>query len=89
MYNTLEDLWMGNIQPATRPLTKEIEDLYNAVAPIRNELFDKLSPEHQKMLNTMLELSSSLHHALERDSFIVGFRLATRLMTESMCTPER
>lgn len=51
------------------------------------EAWDKLDALLTPLGNTVLEMASEYGEAKERDGFLNGFRIATRLMMESLMVP--
>ncbi len=87
MKQTLSDLWHGDINPInekreadnekTKKLRGELEIYYNI-------LWNKLDTEGKQVLDKLRSSHTELSLIDEEDSFIQGFSLAVKMMTESL-----
>ena len=87
MKQTLSDLWHGNINPIsekreaddekTKKLRGELEICYNI-------LWSKLDSEGKQVLDKLRSYHKELSITDTEDSFIQGFSLAVKMMTESL-----
>ena len=87
MKQTLSDLWHGNINPIsekretddekTKKLRGELEICYNI-------LWSKLDSEGKQVLDKLRSSHNELSITDTEDSFIQGFSLAVKMMTESL-----
>ena len=83
MYETLINLYNGNLEltkPLTNfPLQKHYQKEYGKLKKQLNSLLDE---DGNKVLDSLLEVSSLENGYGDYDSFITGYRLATLLMVE-------
>ncbi len=80
----LEDLWNGSLCPAENDLSLEAHDAMISITKETKKLTEKLSPEQSKMLGKISNLRVKHMEIVKRDSFAAGFRLAMKLMMDSL-----
>ena len=86
MRNTLEDLYYGNITPGVQQITpnSELKRAVDRVARFEDQLMERLDDEGQAILAKLIESKDEAESITALENFILGFRLGTRLMAESM-----
>ena len=86
MRNTLEDLYYGNITPGKHQITpdSELKRAMDRIARFESQLTERLDKEGQTILAKLIESKDEIEGITALENFILGFRLGTRLMAESM-----
>ena len=86
MRNTLEDLYYGNLTPGKQQLApnSELKKATDRVTRFENQLTERLDEDGQTILAKLIESRDEIESITARENFILGFRLGTRLMAESM-----
>ena len=86
MRNTLEDLYYGNITPGQQQIapTSELKRATDRVARFESQLTERLDEDGQTILAKLVESQHEIDRITALENFILGFRLGTRLMAESM-----
>ena len=86
MRNTLEDLYYGNITPGQQQITpnSELKRATDRVARFESQLTERLDEDGQAILAKLIESKDEIESITALENFILGFRLGTRLMAESM-----
>lgn len=82
----LEDLYYGNICPWERSVKKESHEQKAVQLMVTNEekLRATLTDQQKEMLDKYRDSYNKLLAICERESFVVGYVLATRIMVEVM-----
>ena len=86
MRNTLEDLYYGNITPGAQQITpnSELKRATDRVTRFESQLTERLDEDGQTILEKLVESQHEINSITALENFILGFRLGTRLMAESM-----
>ena len=86
MRNTLEDLYYGNITPGAQQIVpnSELKRATDRVARFEDQLTERLDEDGKAILAKLIESRDEIESITARENFILGFRLGTRLMAESM-----
>ncbi len=87
--NILEELWYGNIYPNEQAIKQNSEyalSLHKVVDEKEN-LLSSLSPELQKAIEKLMDVQMEAAVIAERDAFVMGFRLATRIIVDGLTDP--
>ena len=82
----LEELWYGRINPSqrTQPDDKSASELTKQIVEKEDELTTLLSEKAKEILDQMRDKQLDLSTSNEREAFISGFRLGSRIMLEIM-----
>lgn len=82
----LEDLYYGNIHPWERAVKKESREQKAVQLMVTNEerLRATLTDQQKEMLDKFRDSCNKLLAICERESFVSGYVLATRIMVEVM-----
>lgn len=82
----LEDLYYGNIHPWERSVKKESHEQKAVQLMVSNEekLRETLTDQQKEMLDKYRDSYNKLLAICERESFVSGYILATRIMVEVM-----
>ncbi len=82
----LEDLYYGNVKPWERPVKKESREQNAVQLMVNNEekLRATLTEQQKEMLDKYRDSYNELMSICERESFVNGYTLATRVMVEVM-----
>ena len=86
MRNTLEDLYYGNITPGVQQMApnSELKRAIDRVARFENQLTELLDEGGKTILEKLIESQHEIDNITALENFILGFRLGSRLMAESM-----
>ncbi len=86
----LEDLWHGNIYPSEEPIKKggEYAQALHWVVDEKEALLPTLSPEIQKTIDKLMDVQMDAAVIAERDAFVMGFKLATRILVAAISDSE-
>ena len=86
MRNTLEDLYYGNITPNEQQMVSgsELKKAVDRVAHCESQLMEQLDENGQTVLTKLIRSQHEIESITALENFILGFRLETRLMAESM-----
>ena len=86
MRNTLEDLYYGNIAPGAQQIApnSELKRATDRVARFEGQLTGRLDEDGQTILAKLIESQHEIDSITALENFIIGFRLGTRLIAESM-----
>ena len=86
MRRTLEDLYFGNITPNEQKMASdsELKKAVDRVTRYESQLTERLDKEGQTILAKLIESKDEIEGITALENFILGFRLGTRLMAESM-----
>ena len=84
--NTIQDLYYGRISPYEMSISTAPEYQKLKALADKNEdlLRETLSDEQKEMLDKLTECITDISSISERDMFIAGFRLGTKLMIDVM-----
>ncbi len=87
--NILEELWYGNIYPNERSVRKDSEyaQALRKVVKEKERLLPNLAPELRKAIEKLMDVQMEAVAIAERDSFVMGFRLATQILVDSLTDP--
>ena len=82
----LEELWYGNVNPNERklPTNSEQYELVKLIVRHEETLFPMLSEQAKEIYEKLRECRLELSSIVECEAFISGFRLATRIMIETI-----
>ena len=80
----LEEFWRGNITPNERGVKPEsaYQRLNSALCADEKRLIESLSADARESYDSLSRKHAELAGMSELDTFIVGFRLGTRIMLE-------
>ena len=86
MRKTLEDLYFGNITPNEQQMipNSELQKAVDRVVRYENQPTKQLDEDGQSLLTKLIRSQHEIESITARENFILGFRLGTRLMAESM-----
>ena len=89
MKSILEELWYGNVVPMERitPETAEQKKLIDLVERNREKLIDSLTEEQKIIFEKYEDVVWELCSLYERQAFEYGFKLAARIVVESVVYP--
>lgn len=80
---TLENLFFGNINPSEYENNADVKGLLHSMTKLTEELKGILSSEQQKdILERIVSCHMSAVALSERDAFINGYKLGTKMTTE-------
>ena len=84
MKTTIEDLYYGNVIPFEKSFSKNSEygQINHKAGEVREKLEKSLNDEELKLLNEYCDLTGQASTYLDFDSFLQGFRLASKLLCE-------
>ena len=86
MKKTISDLFYGNLNLFDRPMENNAE--YNQSlresAKARDELEATMTDEQKRLLNVYVDKCSLTSCHLEFSAFLIGFRVASRLLCEAL-----
>ena len=87
--NILYELWYGNIYPSERPIKKDSEyaEALRKVAEEKESLLPSLAPELQTGIEKLLDAQMEAAVIAERDTFVMGFRLAVQILVDGLADP--
>ncbi len=87
--NILEELWYGNIYPNEGFIRKDSEyaQALRKVADEKECRLPNLTPELRKSIETLMDVQMEAAAIAERDAFVMGFRLATQIIVDSLTEP--
>ncbi len=82
----LEELWYGNIYPNERSICKDGEyaQALRKVEGKKECLLPNLAPELRKAIEKLMDVQMEAAAIAERDAFVMGFRLATQILVDSL-----
>ena len=86
MRNTLEDLYYGNITPGAQQIApnSELKRATDRVARFESQLTERLDEDGKTILDKLIESQHEIDNITALENFILGFRLGSRLIAESM-----
>lgn len=86
MKPTISDLWNGNIHPIEEITENESEEreILSVIEEYYEKLSQKLDDSGKQMLYELRDKHTSLSFVENESTFIQGFSLAVKLMTEAM-----
>ena len=86
MRNTLEDFYYGNITPNAQDMApnSELKRATDRVARLEAQLKEQLDEAGQAVLAKLIESQQEIDSITALENFVLGFRLGTRIMAESM-----
>ncbi len=87
--NILEELWYGNIRLNERsvPGNSDYAECLRRVICQKEMLLADVPETLRKKMERILDAYVETESIAERDAFIMGFRLATRLMVDVLTKP--
>lgn len=87
--NILEELWYGNIYPNEQSIRKDSEyaQALRKVVDEKERLLPNLAPELRKAVEKLVDVQMEAAVIAERDAFVMGFRLATQIIVDSLTDP--
>ena len=88
MDNILEQLWYGNVAPweQSNRLDREYKELTELLHRNRDKLTEGLTEAQKELLDQYDECQSELNAKTERNAFVQGFCLGTRLLAAATYT---
>ena len=86
MRNTLEDLYYGNITPGAQQIVpnSELKRATDRVSRFESQLTEQLDEDGKTILAKLIESQHEIDNITALENFILGFRLGSRLIAESM-----
>ena len=83
---TIKDLFYGNLNLFDRPMhrNEEYKEALNKAAEARDALEATMTDEQKKLLDAYVDKCGTMSCHLEYSSFLVGFKVATRLLAEAI-----
>ena len=86
--NIIEDLWYGNISPWERPFKKgsPYAELLALVVRHQEDLLPRLNDEEKEIFEKFADCTTEMHDLAEREAFMKGFVLGSRIIIEVMTT---
>lgn len=86
MPKLLEELWYGNIYVSDqiKHHSAEVKELLRLTDKQRTGLTDVLTEEQKTLFEKYDDLLHELYALYERETFIYGFKMGARLLTEVM-----
>ena len=86
MRNTLEDLYYGNITPNAQDMApnSELKRATDRVTRFENQLTERLDEVGQAVLAKLIESQQEIDSITAMENFILGFRLAAKIVMECM-----
>ena len=87
--NILEKLWYGNIYPNEHSVRKDSEyaQALRKVVEEKECLLTNLAPELRQNIEKLVDVQMEAAAIAERDAFVMGFRLATQIIVDSLTDP--
>ena len=86
MASVLEDLYFGRIHPYERCSSQEEQQLTEELAEHYEWLLETMTEEQREHFERFKDCLQEIGMLAERDMFMYGFRLGTRLMVEALTT---
>ncbi|MBP3572784.1 MAG: hypothetical protein J6M42_12600 [Clostridia bacterium] len=88
MDNILEELWYGNVAPweQSNRLDREYKELTELLCRNRDRLTEGLTEAQKELLDKYDECQNELNAKTERNAFVQGFCLGTRLLAAATYT---
>ena len=85
MKNILEELWYGNIIPMEHSIggNAHIKKLINLIGKNRENLSETLNDSQKDLLAKYDDAVNEMHAEIEKDAFMYGFRLGSRLVSDT------
>ena len=85
MKNILEELWHGNIIPMEHSIggNAHIKKLINLMGKNREILSETLNDSQKELLAKYDDAVNEMYGEIEKDAFIYGFRLGSRLVSDT------
>ena len=86
----LDELWYGNITPCERDFKKggAYAELLGYIVRHEEALQKRMNDEEKEILEKFTECTDELHGIAEREAFVRGFTLGTRIIIEVMTAEE-
>ena len=86
MKNILEELWYGNIIPMEHSIggNAHIKKLINLMGKNRENLSGTLNDSQNELLAKYDDAVNEMYGEIEKDAFIYGFRLASRIVSDTL-----
>lgn len=85
MKNILEELWYGNIIPMEHSIGGDahIKNLINLMGKNREVISETLNDSQKDLLAKYDDAVNEMHAEIEKDAFMYGFRLGSRLVSDT------
>lgn len=82
----LEDLYNGEVAAYQRPAAywKEVENVVERIDKLREKLRESMTEPQQELLEKLEDTLLERYSIEERYVFIIGFRMAARIMAEAL-----
>ena len=86
IYPYLDNLYLGNLNPNEnlKPSDPEFHELQKQACELENQIENKLNPFDRDLFHAMLHTRGSVSAMEVRESFAVGYRIATNLLLEAL-----
>lgn len=88
---TLEDLYYGNIIPHEHSFKRgsAYGEVLGYIVRHQDDLIPTLTEQQKEVFEKLKDCESELHGMNELESFICGFKLATRIIVEVLQEPPK
>lgn len=88
---TLEDLYYGNIIPHEHSFKRgsAYGEVLGYIVRHQDDLIPTLTEQQKEIFEKLKDCESELHGMNELESFICGFKLATRIIVEVLQEPPK
>ncbi len=85
MKNILEELWYGNTIPMEHSIggNAHTKKLINLMGKNRENLSGTLNDSQKELLAKYDDAVNEMHAEIEKDAFMYGFRLGSRLVSDT------
>lgn len=85
MKNILEELWYGNIIPMEHSVggNVHIKKLINLMEKNREIFSETLNDSQKELLAKYDDAVNEMYAEIEKDAFMYGFRLASRIVSDT------
>ncbi len=82
----LEEFWYGNIHPCEQYIQKDSAyfGVLRKADGVKHQLLTVLSPEHQAIVDKLMDAQTEAATIAERDAFLMGFRTAVQMLMDSL-----
>lgn len=86
MSNVLEELWYGNIAPSEQNSSDstDAKELFALIVRHRDDLDSSITDKQKETLEKLMDASFELHGKLEKQAFLIGFKLGMKIAVEGL-----
>ena len=87
MHEILKDLWYRNIDPQKKTLlqSNEYNDVFSLMLKNQETLNSMLNDKEKEVFEKFCDCSNEVNLYNEEDTFVAGFKLGARIITEALC----